>query len=231
MSPKIDHQVWSQQPKMLAERCRGLALIWTPDVNWFNNDWLGPTPHCHEDATEIAYLAQGQLEIEVGGSKRIYNPGDFIVMPPNKYHNYWFAGEDPVCFFVVVAPNHKYRRLRTTDFTPDMREGDAPYANVFTSDTLPSNEHFLTEKCTLQPGESEDLHAIAQQDRVVYVVSGTAQVRMQVMSGALATNQFVHIPASTRHQISNGGYEPLVYISLTITDPDTVHGTELKEEG
>jgi mannose-6-phosphate isomerase-like protein (cupin superfamily) len=56
-------------------------------------------------------------------------------------------------------------------------------------------------------------------------------VRMHAMSGALAANQFVHIPASTRHQIANGGYEPLVYISLTITDPDTVHGTELKEEG
>ena len=230
MLSKIDHQVWIQQPKILAERCRGLALIWTPDVNWFNNDWLGPTPHCHEDATEIAYMAQGQLEIEVGGSKRVYNPGDFLIMPPNKYHNYWFTGTDPVCFFVVVGPNHKYRRLKTSGFTPDMHEGDAPYANVFTSDTLPSNEHFQVEKVTLQPGESEEEHAVEQRDRVVYVVSGTAQARLHQFSGPLAANQFVHITGSTRHQISNNGYEPLTYISMIITDPDTVHGTELKED-
>jgi mannose-6-phosphate isomerase-like protein (cupin superfamily) len=227
---KIDHQAWIQQPKLLAERCRGLALMWTPDVKWFNNDWLGPTPHCHEDATEIAFMGQGQLEIEVGGSKRVYHPGDFILMPPNKYHNYWFTGEDPVCLFVVVAPNPKYRRLRTTDITPNMHEGDAPYANVFTSDTLPSNEHFLTEKCTLQPGKCADLRAIEQQDRVIYVVAGTAQVRLHTLSGPLAANQFIHIPASTHHQICTIGYEPLIYISLTITDADTAHGTGLKEE-
>ena len=116
---QIDIQAWMNQPRMLAERCRGLPLIWTPDVNWFNNDWLGPTPHVHDDATEIGFLAQGSLEIEVGGSKRVYKQGDFIMMPPNKYHNYWFKGSETACFFVVVAPNHKYKRLRDKDFTPD----------------------------------------------------------------------------------------------------------------
>ena len=98
----IDYEAWMTQPRMLAERCRGLPLIWTPDARWFNNDWLGPTPHVHDDATEFAYLAQGSLEIEIGGSKRVYRPGDVLLMPPKKYHNYWFSGSDPVCFFVVV---------------------------------------------------------------------------------------------------------------------------------
>ena len=56
---KIDHKAWMEQPRMLNERCRGLPLIWTPDVKWFNNDWLGPTPHVHDEATEIGFLAQG----------------------------------------------------------------------------------------------------------------------------------------------------------------------------
>ena len=218
------------QPRMLAERCRGLPLIWTPDVQWFNNDWLGPTPHVHDDATEIAYLAQGCLEIEIGGSKRVYQPGDFILMPPKKYHNYWFAGSEPVCFFVVVAPNHKYNRLRAKDFTPNSFEGDAPFANVFGGEPLPSNEHFLVERMTLLPGETEGPRRLDLQDRVVYVVSGTAHAQVNTLAGGLAANQYVHIPATTPHQISNPGFEPLLALSLIITDPFTAHGTVLERE-
>jgi mannose-6-phosphate isomerase-like protein (cupin superfamily) len=230
MPSPIDYPTWMQQPRIFAERCRGLPLIWTPDAHWFNNDWLGPTPHVHDDATEIAYLAQGQLEIEIGGSKRVYKAGDFIIMPPNKYHNYWFRGDEPVCFFVVVAPNHKYRRLRTVDFTPDNFEGDAPYANVFDDAPMPSNEHFAVEKLTLAPGESEALHAIEQRERVVYVVSGTAQIHFHTLSGPLAANQYLHIPAFTRHSVGSVGFEPLVYLSMIITDPETAHGSLEKED-
>lgn len=230
MTSRIDYKVWMQQPPMLAERCRGLPLIWTPDVNWFNNDWLGPTPHVHDDATEIAYMAQGQLEIEVGGSKRVYKAGDFLLMPPKKYHNYWFKGDETVCFFVVVAPNHKHNRLRTKDFTPDSFEGDAPYANVYQSETLPSNEHFQVQKITLQPGEVETPPTIERQDRVVYVVSGTAQAHVNTLTGPLAANRYLHIPARTPHQISNAGYEPLTYLSMIITDPYTAHSAHIQEE-
>jgi len=218
------------QPRMLAERCRGLPLIWTPDVNWFNNDWLGPTPHVHDDATEIAFLAQGSLEIQVGASKRVYNAGDFIMMPPNKYHNYWFKGSETACFFVVVAPNHKYKRLRDKDFTPDNFEGDAPFANVFGNDPLPSNEHFLCEKVTLQPGESESERVFDLKDRVIYIVSGAAQVRLNQLAGGLAANRYVHIPATTPHEIRSAGFEPLVFISLIITDPFTAHGTVIEHD-
>ena len=226
----MDYQAWMAQPRMLAERCRGLPLIWTPDVRWFNNDWLGPTPHVHDDATEFAYLAQGSLEIEIGGSKRIYKAGDVMLMPPKKYHNYWFSGSEPVCFFVVVAPNHKYNRLRTKDFTPDSFEGEAPFANVFDSSALPSNENFLCERVTLAPGESGPEQRLDLQDRVVYVVSGAAQARVALLSGGLVANQYVHIPATTTHEMRNMGYEPLVYLSLTITDPFTAHGTVLEHE-
>jgi mannose-6-phosphate isomerase-like protein (cupin superfamily) len=230
MTSQIDSQMWITQPSMLAERCRGLALMWTPDVNWFNNDWLGPVPHVHDHATEIGYLAQGQLEIQVGGSKRVYKAGDFLMMPPGKFHNYWFHGTETVCFFVVVAPNHKFNRLRTANFTPDNFEGDAPFANVYETSGLPSNEHFECQCVTLSPGESEQNCLYQRRDRVIYIVSGTAQMQMHTLTGTMAANQYQHIPASTRHSISNPGFEPLVYHSLIITDPDTVHGVELKEE-
>lgn len=230
MTAKIDHDAWIQQPKILSERCRGLALIWTPDVNWFNNDWLGPVPHLHDDATEIGFLAQGQLEIEIGGSKRVYGPGDFMIMPPNKYHNYWFKGDETACFFVAVGPNHKYRRLRHDGFVPENHEGEAPYANVFSNDTLPSNEHFTCEKVVLQPGEAGEVTKLGNQDRIIYIVAGTAALRLNTLSGTLAANQYQYIPATTPHQLSNPGFEPLIYISMIITDPETAHGANIEEE-
>lgn len=226
----IDYKAWMEQPRILAERCRGLPLIWTPDVNWFNNDWLGPTPHVHDDATEIAFMAQGSLEIEIGGSKRVYKQGDFVIMPPKKYHNYWFKGTDPVCFFVVVGPNHKYNRLRHKDFTPDCYEGDAPYGSIYDDAPLPSNEHFQVEKVVLQPGESAPQTQLPLQDRVIYIVSGTAQVTVNRLSGGLAANNYLHIPATTPHEIRNNGFEPLMLISLIITDPFTAHGTVLEHD-
>ncbi|MBX3085555.1 MAG: cupin domain-containing protein [Anaerolineae bacterium] len=227
---KIDYEAWMKQPRMLNERCRGLPLIWTPDVKWFNNDWLGPTPHVHDDATEIGFLAQGSLEIQIGGSQRVYKTGDFMIMPPKKYHNYWFHGDDPVCFFVVVAPNHKYNRLRAKDFTPDCFKGEAPFANVYETDKLPCNEHFQVDRMTLLSGESEPMRQLDVQDRVIYIVSGTAQVQINTLGGVLAANRYQHIPATTPHQITNVGFEPLVYLSLIITDPFTAHGTVLEHE-
>lgn len=224
----IKHELWMCQPRLLFERCRGLPLIWTPDVKWFNNDWLGPTPHVHDDATEIGFLAQGSLEIQIGGSQREYKAGDFVLMPPGKYHNYWFRGTETACFFVVVAPNHKHNRLRAKDFTVDCYEGDAVFANVFASEVLPSNQHFLCERLLLSPGESEAVRQLDFQDRVIYVVSGVAQLRVNALAGSLSSNRYQHFPATTPHQISNLSFDPLLVLSLIITDPFTSGGTVLE---
>ena len=46
----------------------------------------------------------------------------------------------------------------------------------------------------------------------------------------LAANNYLHIPATTPHQIRNTGFEPLIYISLIITDPFTAKGTVLEHD-
>jgi quercetin dioxygenase-like cupin family protein len=229
MHGKIFYEGWMKQPLIWAERCRGRGLVWTPDAKWFINDPLGHMPHSHDDASEIVFLAQGSMEILVGETKRLYRPGDFILMPPGKYHDYWFKGEDPVCLFVLVAPNHKYNRWRTKDFPPEAHQGDAPYANAFEDDALPCDEFLRSEKITLQPGESDPLSNLNLQDRVIYVLNGTAQVKLNTLSGGLAANQYLYICATNQHLISNVGYEPLTYISVIVTDPYTAKGTLPKD--
>jgi mannose-6-phosphate isomerase-like protein (cupin superfamily) len=50
------------------------------------------------------------------------------------------------------------------------------------------------------------------------------------LSGGLAANRYLHIPATTPHTIRNAGFEPLVFLSLIITDPFTAKGTVLEHE-
>ena len=106
----------------------------------------------------------------------------------------------------------------------------SPYANVLGEAPLPSDSHFACERVTLAPGESEGPRQLDLQDRIVYVVSGTATMQANRLAGGLAANNYLHLPATTPHQISNGGYEPLVFISLIVTDPFTAHGTVLEHE-
>jgi hypothetical protein len=110
MTQNIDYTAWMNQPLIWGERTRGRGLVWTADSDWFINDPLGPKPHLHEEASEIVFLAQESMRIETSGTKLVYREGDFLLMPSDKYHNYWFVGDKPVCLFVVVAPNHKYNR-------------------------------------------------------------------------------------------------------------------------
>ncbi len=230
MTMEINYQTWMKQQLIWGERTRGRGLVWTTESDWFINDPLGHRPHSHEHASEILFLAQGSMEIEIGGTKEVYRAGDFLLVPPDKYHDYWFAGDQAVCLFVVVAPNHKHFRWKTSDWPPEAHQGAAELVNVFESDDMPSNEHFLCEKITLAPGESDAVTYCELQDRIIYVLDGTAHVSMNTLAGPLAPHQYQYIPATCPHAISNSGHRPLSYVSLTITDPMTAQGTEPDED-
>jgi mannose-6-phosphate isomerase-like protein (cupin superfamily) len=229
MTQTIDYTKWMNQPLIWGERTRARGLVWTAESDWFINDPLGHKPHLHEDAGEILFLAQGSMEIEAGGSKQIYQAGDFLLVPPDKYHDYWFRGQDAVCLFVVVAPNHKHRRWKTSDFPQAAHEGEISFVNVYEADELPSDEFFTCAKTTLLPGEQDATTQLELQDRIIYVLSGSAQMTVNSLTGPLAPHQYQYIPATCTHQIRNSGYAPLTYISLIITDPMTAKGTEPAE--
>ena len=229
MNSLIDYNAWMHQPLIWGERCRGRSLVWTRESDWFINDPLGPTPHSHDDATEVAFLAQGSMEIEVGGERRLYSAGDFLLMPPDKFHNYWLHGEDPVCLFVLVAPNHKYHRFRTRDFPPTAHQGGGAYAQATSGAVLPSNAHIQSEVKALAPGESEGPGLLNLQDRVIYVLDGVAQVQLGSLSGPVGPHQYQYLPATFTHEIRNAGVYPLRYISMLVTDSETAHGTEIHE--
>ena len=93
------------------------------------------------------------MEIEIGASKEIYRAGDFLLVPPDKYHDYWFVGDQNVCLFVVVAPNHKYYRWKTSDFPPEAHQGAARWSTYTRPMTFHQTNISSAKRSRLRPAK------------------------------------------------------------------------------
>jgi mannose-6-phosphate isomerase-like protein (cupin superfamily) len=219
---KPNWQEWMKQPLIWTERIRSRALVWTPDAHWFINDPLAPLPHCHPDASEIIYIAAGEMDIQVGESRQRVGPGELLFMPPDRYHNYWLAGDETVCLYVLVVPNHKHARWQYKDFKPGAFEGHAPMKSAFLDDSLvsmPSDERISTNVRVLEVGKETDWMIESVKEKMIYILEGIAKIEIEKLSGTLRSNDYEHVPAQHRHRISNAGREPLRYFEFVCFDP------------
>jgi quercetin dioxygenase-like cupin family protein len=214
-----DYREWMKQPLIWTERIRSRALVWTPDAHWFINDPLGPLPHAHDDATEIIYIAAGQMDIQVGESKQRVRPGDLLFMPPDRYHNYWLVGDETACMYVLVTPNHKMARWRYKDFKPGAFEGHAPVANVFKNEPLPGDERITANVRELAPGASTERSVESVREKMIYVLEGRGEIEIERMCGVLNPNDYQHVPSTHHHRITNTGEANLKYLEFVCFDP------------
>lgn len=210
------------QPLVWSERIRSRALVWTPDANWFINDPLGPLPHSHDDASEIIYIAAGQMDIQVGASKQRVGPGELLFMPPDRFHNYWLVGDETVCLYVLVVPNHKHARWRYKDFKPGAFDGDAPMKSAFAEDShlsMPSDERIGVTVRVLDPGATSDWMFESVKEKMIYVLAGEMRIEIAHLTGTLKANDYQHVPAQHRHRFVNAGNDPLRYFEFLCFDP------------
>ena len=214
-----DYREWMKQPLIWTERIRSRALVWTPEARWFINDPLGPLPHAHDDASEIIYIAAGQMDIQVGETKQRVGPGDLLFMPPDRYHNYWHVGDETVCLYVLVVPNHKYARWRYKDFKPGAFEGHAPMENVFAGRPLPSDERITCVVRVLAPGIATEVSVEDKREKMIYLLDGRVTVEIERMSGMMQPNNYQHIPATHDHRLINDGPTPARYVEYLCFDP------------
>ena len=140
-------------------------------------------------------------------------------MPPDRFHNYWLVGDETVCMYVLVVPNHKYARWRYKDFKPGAFEGHAPMANVFAGDRMPADERITPKVHTLAPGEATALSMESVREKMLYVLEGDATIEIERMRGEMHPNDYQHIPATHRHRIINTGSAPLLYYEFVCFDP------------
>lgn len=219
---KPNWQEWMQQPLIWTERMRSRALVWTPDAHWFINDPLGPLPHSHDDASEIIYIAAGHMDIQVGETKQRVGPGELLFMPPDRYHNYWLVGDETVCLYVLVVPNHKHARWRYKDFKPGAFEGHAPMKSAFAEDStesMPSDERISTNVRVLEAGASTEWMSEQIREKMIYILEGEMHIEIAHVNGDLKANDYQHVPAQHRHRFTNTGSGPLRYFEFICFDP------------
>ncbi len=96
----------------------------------------------------------------------------------------------------------------------------------FTEEKMQKVGLFETDRCffdlyCLKPGQAQKAHTHAASDKVYYVLSGRATVRVGTEQRALTAGQAVLASAGEEHGVANADEEPLTL--LVFMAPKPVH--------
>jgi len=200
----VDWHAWTGQHIPATEVQRGGAAVWPAGGHGLIGDRLGPIMHIHDGASEIFYFVAGRCRLEIGSTEAFVGPGDFVLIPPEVPHNLWNAGDDDLLVFWIVAPNVVSNKWRTTGFPPGAMDRGALRGRVGPSATMPSDTNIRTRLLT--PRNSAHAARTAEdQEAIVYITEGRAQVTVGRLGGELHAHEFVHIPAGTAYAVAPAG--------------------------
>jgi quercetin dioxygenase-like cupin family protein len=85
----------------------------------------GPPPHTHV-YSELFYVLEGELEIELDGARRTVGAGDVAAVPGGSVHTYRNASALPVRFLAVLHPAGHERFLAEIGVPVDAPAPDGP---------------------------------------------------------------------------------------------------------
>jgi mannose-6-phosphate isomerase-like protein (cupin superfamily) len=191
----MDWQTWVRQSLPRTDYMRGGATIWQPGASGLLGDTLGPVMHLHNEASEIFYFVAGHCRLEAGDSEEWFEPGDFVVVPPEVPH-------DDMLVFWLVAPHFQANKWRTEDFPEGAMQRRVIRGHVHAGGELPSDDQIESRLLTLAGGEGQAGRTAERQEAVVYIVEGQAEVRVGKLSGRLGAHEFVHVPVDTEYELN-----------------------------
>jgi mannose-6-phosphate isomerase-like protein (cupin superfamily) len=206
----MDWQSWIGQRLPVTTIQRGGATVWPRGANGLIGDSLGPILHLHDDASEIFYFISGRCRLEIGNSEEFFGPGDFVLVPPLVPHNLWNAEDEDLLVFWLVAPNFINNKWRTDNFPPGAMDLRAIRSHVEPGVELPSDDKIRSRLLSISP-PSQGEGGLPQrtgdeQEAVIYVVEGQAEVKVGKLGGPLKAHDFIHVPVATAYSaISVGG--------------------------
>ena len=64
----------------------------------------GPVRHRHAQMTDIFYVLEGELTLDLAGEQRVLGPGAFVLVPPGVIHTFANPGPAPVRFLDIFQP-------------------------------------------------------------------------------------------------------------------------------
>ncbi len=65
----------------------------------------GPVRHRHASMTDIFYVLEGELALDLEGDWRILGPGSFVLVPPGVIHTFANRGSVPARFLNIYQPS------------------------------------------------------------------------------------------------------------------------------
>ena len=80
-------------------------------------------------------------------------------------------------------------------------------------------DRFFFDLYCLKPGQAQKVHVHAGSDKVYYVLSGRATVRVGAERQELTLGQAVLAPAGEEHGVTNAGEEPLTLLVFMAPKP------------
>jgi mannose-6-phosphate isomerase-like protein (cupin superfamily) len=199
----MNWQSWIEQRIPITTIQRGGATVWQRGANGLIGDSLGPILHLHDDASEIFYFISGRCRLEIGNSEEFFGPGDFVLVPPLVPHNLWNAGDEDLLVFWLVAPNYVNNKWRTDNFPPGAMELRAIRSHIEPGVELPSDDKIRSRLSTLSPASPGLTGRTGeQQEAVIYLVEGQAEVKIGKLGGTFNGHDFVHVPAATAYSVT-----------------------------
>lgn len=194
---------WHEQTMIWTERMRGRPLLWPPDAPWFVNDPLGPMPHTHEGASEVVYVAAGSMELIVGRTTLVLETGDYCLIPPDTFHEPRNIGADDLRLFVLVVPNLRDRRWKPEGFVESDYIGTCAVVRAKPG-PLPSDDLIDAAVIEWPAATTGEVERQDGQERVIYVLSGSAAVEVDSMRGDFGQDEYATVPGGAVHRVSTG---------------------------
>jgi uncharacterized RmlC-like cupin family protein len=123
-------------------------------------------------------------------------------VPPQVPHNLWNAGDEALCVFWLVAPNFVNNKWRTDNFPPGAMTLRASRSRVEIGVELPSDDKIRSQLLNLTDSSARlSGLTIEQQEAVIYLVAGQAEVKVGKLGGILTPHDFIHVPVATTYSI------------------------------
>jgi mannose-6-phosphate isomerase-like protein (cupin superfamily) len=192
--------------------------VWPRDRDWFINDPLGHAAHLHPGASEIYFVASGQLEVVVGSARLELATGDLCLIPADTYHDPVGTMGTDLGLFCVVAPNWRGRRWQTDPIPPAALANEPVVARgPVMAGALPSDKLLCCSCLELPAGATEEFPVAPGAERVLYVLDGELELHVGGLAGRFTAHQFAHIPSNLSHRIRAGGDQPLRLLSVHST--------------
>ena len=201
----MDWHAWIEQRIPATEVQRGGATVWPAGGQGLIGDSLGPVMHLHNGASEIFYFVAGRCRLEIGDSEEFFEPGDFVLVPPEVPHNLWNAGESDLLVFWLVAPNFIANKWRTGSFPPGAMDRRALRSRVDSGAALPGDPNLRTRLLTLRAPSAHAARTAERQEAIAYVTAGRAEVQVGRLGGRLEAQEFVHVPVGTQYSLAPAG--------------------------